>query len=217
MLKHIFEKELKDEYNIDEIVLIPTFYLFPNSIRFEIGTGEIFTGIFKNSKIDFLRSMRRVNPKYKVNAAKRAIVLLNSIDLTDNLLIVIDCMGDIQKISKYYEKSFNSHELKELAIYNDYPYTYNETIERLMYKCSKENIDFETLFESIVESDFVGLAFISKVFIFDLDKHIMVSFYDDRGMDVVAKNLESIRGLYEEHDDWILQYDKEEIDRKFNK
>ncbi|MCM3639930.1 DUF3885 domain-containing protein [Priestia aryabhattai] len=39
--------------------------------------------------------------------------------------------------------------------------------------------------------------------------------YDDRGCDILASNKESIRFLYEEYNNWILDYNREEIDLLF--
>jgi len=39
--------------------------------------------------------------------------------------------------------------------------------------------------------------------------------YDDRGCDVIASNKENLRPLYEELNDWILDYDREQIDTIF--
>ncbi|MBY0029243.1 DUF3885 domain-containing protein [Priestia aryabhattai] len=43
----------------------------------------------------------------------------------------------------------------------------------------------------------------------------MYFLYDDRGCDVLASNKESIRFFYEEYNNWILDYDREEIDLLF--
>ncbi|MDQ0185270.1 DUF3885 domain-containing protein [Cytobacillus sp. FSL R5-0569] len=39
--------------------------------------------------------------------------------------------------------------------------------------------------------------------------------YDDRGWDVIASNQEDLDLLYEELNNWILDYDREQIDKIF--
>ncbi|OTW85888.1 DUF3885 domain-containing protein [Bacillus toyonensis] len=39
--------------------------------------------------------------------------------------------------------------------------------------------------------------------------------YDDRGCEVIAKNKEIIRGLYEKYKEWIPVYERESIDSLF--
>nr|WP_255408182.1 DUF3885 domain-containing protein [Sporosarcina sp. P3] len=43
----------------------------------------------------------------------------------------------------------------------------------------------------------------------------MYHLYDDRGCDIIAADKESIRYLYEQYSDWILDYDKREVDKVF--
>ncbi|PRT32673.1 DUF3885 domain-containing protein [Bacillus wiedmannii] len=39
--------------------------------------------------------------------------------------------------------------------------------------------------------------------------------YDDRGCEVIAKNKETIRNLYEKYKGWIPDYERESIDKVF--
>ncbi|PEJ10508.1 DUF3885 domain-containing protein [Bacillus toyonensis] len=39
--------------------------------------------------------------------------------------------------------------------------------------------------------------------------------YDDRGCEVIAKNKEIIRALYEKYKEWIPDYERESIDSLF--
>ena len=39
--------------------------------------------------------------------------------------------------------------------------------------------------------------------------------YDDRGLDVIAKDKKSLDSLYHNFNDWILEYDREKIDLIF--
>ncbi len=41
--------------------------------------------------------------------------------------------------------------------------------------------------------------------------------YDDRGCDLLATSPDSIREFYEEYNDWILDYDRDNIDKIFQK
>jgi len=44
----------------------------------------------------------------------------------------------------------------------------------------------------------------------------IIHVYDDRGCDLLATSPETIRNMYETYNDWILDYDKPEIDKVFN-
>jgi hypothetical protein len=51
----------------------------------------------------------------------------------------------------------------------------------------------------------------------NISKKIIYHLYDDRGCDVIASDKEYIRFLYEDRNEWILNYDRNEIDSTFIK
>nr|WP_308291994.1 DUF3885 domain-containing protein [Priestia aryabhattai] len=53
------------------------------------------------------------------------------------------------------------------------------------------------------------------IYFINLSKKMIFHLYDDRGCDILASNKESIRFLYEEYNNWILDYNREEIDLLF--
>ncbi len=55
----------------------------------------------------------------------------------------------------------------------------------------------------------------AMIYLFNFDKQIMVWPYDDRGMDVVGKNHKFLKELYNEFNDYLLDYDRETIDKVF--
>ena len=66
--------------------------------------------------------------------------------------------------------------------------------------------------------DFKGLGFrelSSAVFFFNTEKHLLFHPYDDRGADVVAKKPEDILFLYEDCQNWLLEYDIERMKTTF--
>ncbi|WHY31541.1 DUF3885 domain-containing protein [Bacillus wiedmannii] len=53
------------------------------------------------------------------------------------------------------------------------------------------------------------------VFLINVTKDIIMFIYDDRGCEVIAKNKETIRNLYEKYKEWIPDYERESIDKVF--
>lgn len=53
------------------------------------------------------------------------------------------------------------------------------------------------------------------VFFVNATKDIIMFIYDDRGCEVIAKNKEIIRYLYEKYKNWIPCYERESIDDLF--
>ncbi|WP_370684765.1 DUF3885 domain-containing protein [Marinilactibacillus psychrotolerans] len=49
------------------------------------------------------------------------------------------------------------------------------------------------------------------------NKDTIFHIYDDRGCDLLATSRDGIQKMYEEYNDWILDYDREGIDNIFKK
>lgn len=49
----------------------------------------------------------------------------------------------------------------------------------------------------------------------DLERGVSVNAYDDRGMDVTAIAKETISGLYQQFDKWLLDYDRTRMAEAF--
>ncbi len=90
-------------------------------------------------------------------------------------------------------------------------------------KCLAEDIKYP-LIQAANHEDFPGLypRFGRKkeisypdVFLVNVSKDIIMFIYDDRGCEVIAKNKETIRNLYEKYKEWIPDYERESIDTLF--
>jgi hypothetical protein len=76
---------------------------------------------------------------------------------------------------------------------------------------------YELVFEGIANADHAREPSIgSRVYFINASARVIVTMYDDRGMDVIATDRETLRGLYREFNEWILDYDRTAIDRTFD-
>ncbi|QWI05530.1 DUF3885 domain-containing protein [Bacillus toyonensis] len=91
-------------------------------------------------------------------------------------------------------------------------------------KCLAEDIKYEPLIQAVNHEDFPDLyprfgrkkeVSYPDVFLINATKDIVMFIYDDRGCEVIAKNKEIIRGLYEKYKEWIPDYERESIDSLF--
>ena len=91
-------------------------------------------------------------------------------------------------------------------------------------KCLAEDIKYELLIQAVNHEDFPDLyprfgrkkeVSYPDVFLINATKDIVMFIYDDRGCEVIAKNKEIIRGLYEKYKEWIPVYERESIDSLF--
>lgn len=90
--------------------------------------------------------------------------------------------------------------------------------------CKKSNIRYKRLLTAISYENYPHPSQILKglyrpgidIYFVNVTKKMIFHLYDDRGCDVIASNKEELYGLYKKLNDWILDYDRERIDKMFN-
>ncbi len=197
----------------NERLQLPLFYESPISLRFE--TGDPSLEIFLQEK--------QLNPTYLRSAVWRTLFLYEKIAPFDTLLWVLYRTPDVTTdAEETIDRFCNLNNLPDPAeIYQQEVTTAAEepmTRILLFWNLEETPFSFRPLLEEIVKSDFTGLGFrelSSAIFFFDTKKHILFHPYDDRGADVVASNTEDIRFLYEDCNNWLLDYDIERMHQTF--
>lgn len=51
--------------------------------------------------------------------------------------------------------------------------------------------------------------------LFDVESHVMLHLYNDRGLDIVAYDKASLIPIYHKLNKWILENDRKQIDKMF--
>lgn len=72
--------------------------------------------------------------------------------------------------------------------------------------------DFPTRQPRLNDSNFLTSK---EIFFVNINKKLIFHMYDDRGLDIIAINEETIKPIYTKHSDWILDYDRTQIDNQF--
>jgi len=76
----------------------------------------------------------------------------------------------------------------------------------------------DKLLKEIIKADIGGCgALASSVYFLDKTNFVLFHLYDDRGLDLVAADKELLRPIFEHFNNWILDYDKEQINKTFEK
>ncbi|MBZ4222360.1 DUF3885 domain-containing protein [Bacillus wiedmannii] len=138
-------------------------------------------------------------------------------------------MKNSQKIN-VYNKFIKKRDLKFQIKQKTVPFLFEDE-EADLYctyqfslKCFACDIKYIPLIQAANHEDFPGLypRFGRKkeisypdVFLINVTKDIIMFIYDDRGCEVIAKNKETIRNLYEKYKEWIPDYERESIDKVF--
>ena len=210
-----FKDEFESFYksNFGDISLQPpVFYKFPAGIRFEMGDD--------NEDDD---------DRYIEGAKSRALSIFNELfDKDDEIYLVVDScekysdlywsrpLNNISLVRKFISKTDEEYCYKKLvATYEDdeeeYPY------DRYIIKTSRDSIDADKLISEIVESELKGKSSLSNsVFLVNKNSGILYFLYDDRGLDIAANDKQKLKGIYIKFNDWILDYDRERIDKIFS-
>jgi hypothetical protein len=75
---------------------------------------------------------------------------------------------------------------------------------------------YEAVLRGIANADHASEPSIgSKVYFMNTGIDAIIHMYDDRGMDMIATSRKTLRVLYHNFNQWILDYDRATIDRAF--
>lgn len=176
-------------------------------IRFELGLIQL------NGK-DYFKEMRR-----------RAITIVNSIfDDDDDILLVVSISNDIG-YKPIYRANIKRFIKNKKIIYGltckTVPYEFDEEnteMETKQYslKVKKQDIRLDFLIQSIGNKDFRMKPRVDgSVYLVNLTKEMLFHMYDDRGCDVYSLEKGKLLPVYDKLRSWILDYDRIQIDCKF--
>ncbi|HDR6311443.1 TPA: DUF3885 domain-containing protein [Bacillus cereus] len=195
----------------------PLFYNGAIGIRFRLGVNYDCSNIYENCT-------------YIEGVYNRAIALFNSLHATkDDIYIVVDVNdyagGETSKrklniFSKYVKEKSALFKLQR----NTIPYVFPEDDEDGMYKthrfilkCKVSDLKYIPMLKAICNQDMgIKPSIFHRVYFININKNTIFHVYDDRGCDVLATSPNTIKDIYNTYNDWILDYDRNKIDKVFN-
>ena len=194
----------------------PLFYNWQNSLRFEVGLESMPTMKDREKGI--------INLEYFEKALDRAVELFKySFDNDDEIIIVCQRYSkNRQKIKKYNfcllainslkSKKIESFKLRNLYSIDSYD-TNKEHWHRLAIHLKVEEVDYINILNRLVYSDFGNDG--PEVYFINKTKKVIFNLYDDRGLDIIASEKKDLKDTYQKFNNWILDYDKKQIDALF--
>ncbi len=195
----------------------PLFYNGDIGICFKLGVNYDCTNIYENCP-------------YLEGVYNRAITLFQSLhSKTDDIYIVVDVNdfadGETFKhklniFSKYVKEKSDLFKLQK----NTIPYVFPEDDEDGLYKthrftlkCKVSDLKYIPMLKAICNQDMgIKPRIFHMVYFINVNKNTIFHIYDDRGCDVLATSPNTIRDMYHTYNDWILDYDRNKIDKVFN-
>lgn len=205
MLKKQIQKELK-LFGLNSFKH-PIFYHCHTGIRFEIGVGDVYDNDRTPSKEYIENALNRAMTIYN-NGIKCPSILVWEVypqnnEEKHNFQIIFQ-----EKIASILPQEECSQDIKVDGN--------TVKITEFYWDLKKSKIPMEKVFREIILGDLGGVQeFVSSVYLFDIENHVMLHLYDDRGLDIVAHDKNTLMPLYQKLNTWILDYDREQIDKIF--
>ena len=213
----------------------PLFYSSDFGLRFDLQTGET-----SNSSRKIIDAEGNIIPhvgdtdtdEYFQEVTKRASTIFQTaFDNSDKVfLVLMDYKYKRSKIrfSNFIFKQVNNLEKSEVCFSKEKqlyePGDKFDIRNVAIIKLTADRISYKNILTAIGHSDFPprqprldnNWFFTNKeVYFINIDKKLIFHMYDDRGLDLVSADKETLRSIYTKHNDWILDYDRKWIDKQF--
>lgn len=192
----------------------PLFYSWNFGLRFDLQVGKtnteeyfkevlnrtstIFEATFDNSDNVFMVFM---DYKYKRRKVRLSNFVFKQIENLKKSEI------SYSKEKRLYEKN-DKFDIRNVAI----------------CKLTTNRINYKSILSAIGNTDFLsrqprldqkGIFTSKEVYFININKKLIFHMYDNRGLDLISTNRETLRHIYQKHNNWILDYDRENIDNQF--
>ncbi len=91
-------------------------------------------------------------------------------------------------------------------------------------KLTVNRINYKNILSAIGHMDFPprqprldknGFLTNKEIYFLNIDKRLIFHMYDDRGLDVISADKQTIIPIYKKHNDWLLDHDRERINKQF--
>lgn len=210
-IKQEFIQFFKEHFDNLEVRL-PMFYLWNIGLRFDLQK------VFKNS-------INCDDNDYFENCLYRAIQIFETtFEPTDEIYLIINSFKwKKRKIRRgnFIFKQINNLDFENILymrIHQLYqPGDKTDRWNQAIMLTETKLIDYKQILSGLINTDFGSRSprISEEVFFVNINKRIIFNLYDDRGLDIIATNKETIRPIFEKHKEWILDYDREKIDKLF--
>jgi hypothetical protein len=187
-----------------ETIVHPIHGSFPFCIRFEIGTGNPY-------------EKGRASARYVKEALDRVTrIAEEGFDGQPDLLAFeLDFeSGEGKKAAKFLSRILNAPPTETTAIPTVKDSKGREGPRWLYWELSGQHPDLTDLYREIILAHLGGglPALASSVHLLDLERHRLLHLYDDRGLDLVVADPESLEPLARKFSGWVLVGNNERVD-----
>jgi hypothetical protein len=194
----------------------PLFYNWEIGIRFELG-------------VEWNREYDYENSQYLKGVYNRALTLFNSLHSPDEEILVVMDVNDYGDRKSYTQKGrlFSPYVFEKSVLYKlkhiEIPFISLKDNEDGKYKTHRFTLKGKTsdikcipLLKAICHQDLgIKPSIFHRIYFLNIKRKTIFYVYDDRGCDLLSASPEPIRDIYNKFNHWILDYDRDEIDKVF--
>lgn len=192
----------------------PVFYSWNIGIRFELG-------------VDYDHSNAYENSPYLQQVYNRAITLFKSLHSPDDDIYIVVDVNEYADGYKHKSKTFSRYIKEKSVLYRlnqkTIPYIFSDDDDdgtckthRFTLQCKPSDFKYISMLKAICNNDMgIRPSILDRVYFININRKTIFHVYDDRGCDLLATSPETIREIYDKYNDWILDYDRNEIDQVF--
>ncbi|QHL86799.1 DUF3885 domain-containing protein [Nibribacter ruber] len=194
----------------------PLFFNWGKGLRFDLQVGEtdtdqyfqevvrrataLFEATFQQTDTIYLVLQERTGKRGKIRFSNYCFNQISGLKEEDVAY---------SKVNRLYDSADNT-EIWNVAVVK-------LTINRVNYKNIIEAISVMDFPPRQPRLDSRGFLTNKQIFFLNVDKKLIYHMYDDRGLDIVAKEKETLLPVYTEFNDWILECNREQIENTFKK
>lgn len=214
----------------------PLFYNWRIGLRFDLQIGNIDNStrvVVDNDGNEITHKGGYIDTeRYFDELINRSTTLFRSVFASSDklLLVFIDYKHRRRKIrtSNFVFKQIKGLEKSEIAYTKEHQlYEPSDKLDIrnvALFKCSVDKINYKEILAAVANTDFPprqprldnhGFFCSKEIYFINLDKGLIFHMYDDRGLDIIATDKETLRPIYLTHNNWVLDYDRKQIDNVF--
>lgn len=182
----------------------PLFHTYPWGLRFELGEYEL------DDTAEYVRSAKDRGRRIWDAAFARE----------DEVLVIFDTTPD-----RELKQALKGCRMQRLRLRACCPIPGRDEedpderyFHRYLYHASAGDIPFDAILNRIVEEQTMKgglMRYSSQVYFYNRTKKLLFHPYDDRGADLIGPDRESLRPFYRSLNDLLLDWNREDMDRKW--
>jgi hypothetical protein len=194
----------------------PLFYNWDKGLRFDLQVGKV------NSDEYFINVQNRANELFEsvFNNNDRIFIVLNEYKWRRKK--IRDKNYVYNQIENLHRDRISYRKINNLYIPGDKFDNWNQAI----IKTKVGEVNYMNIIAAIGNIDFpqreprldkAGFLSNKEIYFINIEKPLIFNMYDDRGLDIITSDIKYIEPIYNRYNDWILDYDRELIDKQMKK